>query len=706
MTEQSFLFKLGTMVAVFLGASVQAWAASPLDDAVGVWHFADTVNTADTASNLTVHGGVTLGVKLTDDEAAESLRRGGDGLVADFSAGGWLNAGLGTDARLAVTGRTLSCYLRLRSPSGVWDCPIFSRHGGHDQLAYNIFSIQNSLGAEVGTTRNQSVLQTLAPWSEMRDPATAATRWHDVVLRVNGAKLELFVDGRCADEDFMLGDLRTNPLPLIFGGEDDDGSGNVRDGFRGLLDTVAIWRRALDRDEIIQLSGGADRIDTRERTDRGNHESLQYWMPPNRYSVGDCMPFEADGVFHFMYLLDRGHHGAKNGLGAHQWVQATSTDLVHWTHQPFVVEIDQQNEGSICTGSVFYYMGKYYAFYANRSATYLTPQAERPDITGLLCLATSTDGIHFTKNPKSPIITLPNNYGVGTRDPVVFQDPETKQFHMYATTSHRGVGCWAHLSSENLDDWTLQDPIYAYRDGEPECPDWFQWGDRYYTIANHLNGYWRWSNTPTGPWEIPTGSNILMPGIINVPKTAPFGKDRRLICGWTREHGFGGHAIFHELTRRSDGTLGEKFVPEMIPATSDAMVSETNVADGETSWTVPCGDVRVRMRLAFPSEKRDSLRDVTFRYDTERMLRISPRSRSISLGQFRIENVDFSTGSFDVDLIIRDDLIDLCVNSDRTLTDTLPAAAERTFTLSTDADGSWSVSSIEVRPLEPQTRTP
>ncbi|MBR2583900.1 MAG: hypothetical protein IKE64_00520 [Thermoguttaceae bacterium] len=582
-------------------------------------------------------------------------------------------------------GDSRTYYVRVSDPEQKWSGTLLWRDEG--STPFILYGQPDCFIAEMGTTRNNRPLTTEIPHGEMASDSSV----HDLVLRINNrAKMEFFLDGRCYDEDFMLGDFFPSDAPIQVGSADFP--------FTGQILVVAIWDRALSDDEIASISG--DMADHRSRTDRGTGESLQYWMPPNHYGVGDCMPFYADGVFHFMYLLDKGHHSAKNGLGAHQWIQATSTDLVHWEHQGFVVEIDQQFEGSICTGSVFFHDGKYYAFYANRSAVYPSDDADSPVIKGILCRSVSDDGIHFVKDSK-PIFELPEGYGAGTRDPVVFQDPETELFHLYATTSFHGYGCWAHLVSADLEDWTLLDPVYTYKDGEPECPDWFRWGDRYYTIANHLNGYWRWSSSPTGPWDIPPCENILMPGIINVPKTAPFGPDRRIICGWTREHGFGGHAVFHELVRHDDGTLGEKFVPEMIPATGSPLALDAPGTQNQAAYTDLPGNYRMKAVIQYDPQKRDTLRNVVFNLGSK-SLTVSFCRRAITLGDFTIQKIDFSSGSMSLDLVICGDLADLCVDSDRTVTETLDPATTRNLTIDNPNAEEVNISALEIAPLAPQ----
>ncbi len=691
-----------TFFAVLL-FGVQAWGAAPtpFDDAVAVWHM-DGPDDVGGKNPLIVHGDVRFGVKLPESEAAASRERGGDGKVFRVSKGTYLSAGQGKNGALDLQGKTMSLAVRLQVPRGDWDFPIIAKHGGHEHLAYNLYAAKEWIGCEIGTTRNKGFITATVAFDDLLPHGKGRTAWHDVVCRVNGAKLEMFVDGRCVNEDFMLGELRQNDQPLLIGGES-YGDENIKTGFEGLIDHVAIWNRALSDDEILFLSGGRKNADLRERTDRGiPNESLQYWRPPNNYFVGDCLPFydEKSGVFHFAYLLDKGHHGAKNGLGAHQWAQATSTDLVHWTHQPMLLPITEQWEGSICTGSVFIHDGVYYAFYATRAVSDVpAPDGKKYQGEFVGC-ATSTDGIHFTKQQPNPLVVLPRDQGYSGagRDPVVFRNERDGLFHMYVTSNVKGNGCWAHLTSNDLKKWDLQRPVFS-GGGDPECPDWFQWGDKYYLIVNWGNGFYRVSDSPTGPWEKPCGADMLMPGIPRVPKTAAFKDGRRIICGWTDERGFGGHAVFHELLRNADGTLGEKFVPEMIPPTKEPVVSEKILSNENKTFSDLPPNYRLRAVLAFDPESRDSLPEWTLQYHSDARLRIVPAERAIYLGKRKLERVDFSPGFLSLDMIVSGYLVDLCINDSRTITESIQETDGREVSLHGESP-EYRVESLEISPLK------
>ncbi|MDO4629144.1 MAG: LamG-like jellyroll fold domain-containing protein [Planctomycetia bacterium] len=679
----------------------------PYPDAVALWDFEtleDQRAQDGNVSRLQAFGDVEIGVP------SESSM---NGYVARFSGKGWLSAGQGAGDELNLHGSNMTIFVRLRLGTISGSYPILSKHGGHANMAYNIFAFPDYIGTEIGTTGNgytrkitdesassstqatrtvftRRPLSGRALFSEMEYPETVLERWHEVVVRVNEAKMELFVDGRCVDEDFVVGELAQNSVPLLFGAQDTGNGGpdaahpeTLQNGFIGEMDTVAIWNRCLTDEEIMLMTAyasGQDSVDMRERTDRGNGESMQYWIPPNSYFVGDCMPFYQDGVFHCLYLLDKGHHSAKNGKGAHQWIQATSTDLVNWMHQPFVVPITEQNEGSICTGSVFYHKGKYYAFYANRSM----------DRGGILESSVSDDGIYFTKQP-GPLVEMPEGYSGSLRDPVVFVNPDDGLCHMYATTSYRGRGCLAHLVSADLKTWDLRNPIYLRaNDSEPECPDWFKMGDYYYLVTQHE---YRYSRSPLGPWLKPAANSSLMAGMVNVPKTAPYGENRRITVGWTRQFGFGGAVVFHEVIQLPDGQLGTRFVPEMMPKTDAPTL---NILNGETPrdtknarrvWenALP-REFRLELEVTFDPETVQELLDYTIELGNGKKITLIPACNAVQIDNEMIPDVDFSTGSLTIDLFVKRDLCDVCVQNTRCFTAILPEEETRTLTITDNSE--------------------
>ena len=120
------------MVLLAAGTGRSVAADAPFGDAIAVWHMADLNDAAGKNSPLVAKGNVKCGIQLEGAEREASLRRGGDGCVAQFD-GGWLDAGQGAEGELNLTGQAMTMALRLRSPSGTWGCPLMAKHGGARQ---------------------------------------------------------------------------------------------------------------------------------------------------------------------------------------------------------------------------------------------------------------------------------------------------------------------------------------------------------------------------------------------------------------------------------------------------------------------------------------------------------------------------------------------------------------------------------------------
>ncbi len=292
-------------------------------------------------------------------------------------------------------------------------------------------------------------------------------------------------------------------------------------------------------------------------------KNIQNWSPVGlNTGVGDCMPFSHAGIFHLFYLFDRRGHASKWGLGAHQWAHLSTTDLLTWQQHPLAIAIDEQFEGSICTGTLIFHDGLYYAYYAVRMSDG-TPAK--------LSWSVSSDGIHFEKTGQSFTLTAPYE-PVSARDPLVFQDA-TGQFHLLITTSLLGSdsdstsqGCLAHLTSVDLQSWQQQAPFWVLEGNEqPECSDYFHFNGWYYLIYSiYGTAHYRMAQTPFGPWIKPE-NDILGYKECRVPKTAIFQGNRIMIAGFVAfpNAGYAGEVILYEALQNADGTLSFVTPPEL-----------------------------------------------------------------------------------------------------------------------------------------------
>ncbi|MCB1127940.1 MAG: glycosyl hydrolase, partial [Verrucomicrobiae bacterium] len=443
----------------------------------------------------------------------------------------------------------------------------------------------------------------------------------------------------------------------------------------------------------------------------------EFWKPRGNAAVGDCMPFFDGERWHLYYLVDRHAHRSKWGLGAHQWAHASTTDLVHWEHHPMAVPITDEKEGSICTGSVFLDGGEYRAWYAVRSID----GSPAP-----LGYASSRDGVHFTKSEWSQTLTAPYT-GASARDPHVFQDPRDGLFHMLVTTSQADVagndrGCLAHLISRDLQTWKQQPPfIVPGLPGEPECCEWFEWNGWYYLVfSNGGIARYRMSRHPLGPWIAPAVS-AFDGNRCNVMKSAPWHDHRRIGAAFLPRAGGGyaGNVVFRELVQQADGTLTTRFVPELMPKTGEPLRLQPVLP--EAGPTTPAGGFVVRSDTAqsaiafngLPHDLHLTVRlrpaagvtalGIAFRgADDDKLvpiLRLLPVQRRIEVtGEATLTDVEGLGAEVALELYLKDDMLDVCLNGRRTLSSRVPPAAGDRLAFFSEG-GETRVEALEVRPL-------
>jgi beta-fructofuranosidase len=518
------------------------------------------------------------------------------------------------------------------------------------------------------------------------------TKAHPLLLRYRGYSLDLFCDGVLVDQEW--------PMGTIVG--TDIASAAVRFPVRQL----GIGNIAVSDEQISNGNGGSEEVAKRADMMFGvEPQQVQYSWPRGwNTNAGDAMPFFHDGVFHLFFLFDRRQHRSKWGLGAHQWVHIASTDLVHWKHYDQALTIEHEWEGSICTGSVFFHQGKYYAFYASRM----------PDRSERLGMAESQDGIHFRKivptpfaEPSAPFLHGPN------RDPFVFQ--AGGKFHMLVTAAipaqddSGAQGALEHLASSDLSSWSVSSspflvPGYT---AQPECSTLFKWGSWYY-LTFGIDGatHYRMARAPTGPWLTPKVDILDSPEAM-VMKSATFKNNRRIIVGFLqRNNRFGGNLIFRELVQRNDGSLGTKIPPEMTFRGSPIRTPHTLHLDSANPLArIEDQGSRVRVKATFRSSDSSTpfgigiggenglgAEQLVIDTGAKRVLWLTSAGES---KRSQIDGVDGLNAPLTVDITVNDTLVDVTINGQRTLIHRLSAIENHSFvffTKGSDVD----VSNIEL----------
>lgn len=550
------MWMIACVAGFWAGCCVPAMApATPLKGAAFAWHMADGANVAGAAGGLKAHGAVTLGVELDGPDREASLARGGDGRVARID-GGYL--ALADDAQLKIDPRRWTVAIRMRDPEGSWRYPILGSYGSDRQASIALRAVDGSKEPMTDRTFTGGEVPTIYSWMfrpggprsvpgstsllelvwGAREPSAARVRrirdmqpgrtwpnplqqdvlnavmkpcfpvgligpteWHDIVASMTGPKLQLWIDGVLVDEEFPVGTTRDRTLPfLIAAGQE---NGELRAGFKGLIDHVAVWDRPLTPDEIAALSGGPDAARKRELAILGDESpSMQYFRPcGHNRKAGDCIPYwdPRAETFRLYYLILRRNMHSKwdGGHGGLEIWQASTKDLKAWTHHPVTIPITEQWEAWNGTGAVAFHDGKYHWYYP-------TPCYEEELGFGGIQRAVSDDGVHFAKTGPHPFI--PGG------DCEVFRDKDGL-FHMIkAGPEQRGKGkplrdktlvAWvrvADLDQKGGSALTIEHPDGAQFDGMVygECAPrrWMPGSDRHQRTPRPQTA---WAEENAGP---------------------------------------------------------------------------------------------------------------------------------------------------------------------------------------------------------------
>lgn len=550
-------------------------------------------------------------------------------------------------------------------------------------------------------------------------------RWHDVVVRFKGPNLELFVDGVLMDEDWPHGELFQFTGPFLIGAGYKDGQ--LTGGFHGQIGEAALWNRALSDDEIAFLSGGRAEVARRDVEIHGPESTAVQYGRPRGYNafVGDCMPFWDGERLHVYYIFVRRHLFSKWLAVGGSFNHVSTKDLVHWEQHPPALTITDPTECALGTGQFIFRDGKYHLFYVQHGRRIKWKDA--PYQGDKILLATSTDGIHFQKHPR-PVAVM--EYLTGNdMNPSVWPDETGRRWFM-------NVSGLKQFSSTDLATWRETAELPWLREGTffpgAICTSYFHWNGWYY-FCNP--GLYRKSREPmeAGRWETIDRADLIVGGIC-VPEAVEFRDNRRLWVGFG-EGAYGQELVIRELVQNPDGTLGTKWPEEMIPPSGKPLPLAFAPLRGEA--TEDAGAIHVRAREGFavgmltglPPNVRISLRirpgagvkqfGLTVRgrgdYEDGCELQFEPGRKLAQYGapdhggmgkEFVgdpegfgcITNLPGLDRPFQLDLIVKDDFVDACIDNRRAVFRRQYARGDRLFFFVNR--GEVVFEDISVRPLE------
>jgi beta-fructofuranosidase len=263
----------------------------------------------------------------------------------------------------------------------------------------------------------------------------------------------------------------------------------------GLLRDVQVINGALSRSalrEIVNVSrpkGSPDlQINGRWCVD-DPQRPICHAQPPRAWTNEPHGLIHWGGRYHLFYQ--------KNPDGPYwsrlNWGHMTSPDLLTWTEMPVALTPELPYESKGCwSGSVIDHEGKLTLVYTGVD-----------DVKAGISIASSEDGVHFTKYAGNPVIPSPPKPGVylDFRDPFIWREGDV--YYLIVGSGVKDVGGTALLyRSNDLIAWEYLKQLYTgqMESSGPffEMPIFVKDGDRHALIVSELPGrasYW------VGSWK-------------------------------------------------------------------------------------------------------------------------------------------------------------------------------------------------------------
>ncbi|WP_179134429.1 glycoside hydrolase family 32 protein [Oceanobacillus timonensis] len=317
--------------------------------------------------------------------------------------------------------------------------------------------------------------------------------------------------------------------------------------------------------------------DTKHEQKEASYRLHYHFMAPTGWLNDPNGLIQHNGVYHLFYQFNPySYH-----WGAMHWGHATSRDLVNWKHEPVALAPSEPYEYDETKSEMGCFSGSA-VMNGDVMMLFYTGHLEGHDPKEVQAIATSTDGIHFTKHAANPVINgSPEGLSDEFRDPKVWKHGEL--WYMVVGTAVGHDGAVALYKSSNLIDWEYVG-IAAKSDGTQgdmwECPDLFPLGDKYVLMTSPMNTDRGKSTVMVGSMDydkgvfIPESQHEIDYGIdFYAAQTFEDEKGRRILFAWMdfpftefpskTDKWSGAMTIPRELTLGKDGYVRSQPVPEL-----------------------------------------------------------------------------------------------------------------------------------------------
>ncbi|WP_042959315.1 glycoside hydrolase family 32 protein [Erwinia tasmaniensis] len=179
------------------------------------------------------------------------------------------------------------------------------------------------------------------------------------------------------------------------------------------------------------------------------------------------------GLYHAFYQ----HHPYDENWGPMHWGHMTSRDMIHWQHQPIALAPGDEYDRDGCfSGCAVEDNGVLTLIYTGH--VWLKQPGDDSAIREVQCIATSTDGINFSK--QGVILTPPEGI-MHFRDPKVWRQ-DNRWYMVVGARTQDNIGQVLLYSADSLYQWQFE-RVLAKADSHSgymwECPDFFPLGDKF-----------------------------------------------------------------------------------------------------------------------------------------------------------------------------------------------------------------------------------
>jgi len=221
---------------------------------------------------------------------------------------------------------------------------------------------------------------------------------------------------------------------------------------------------------ITRASKAIDRL--KKNVPNDPHRLNYHFMGPASWINDPNGLIYFKGEYHLFYQLHP--YSAKNG--SKHWGHAKSKDLVYWEHLPIALAPIEDYERHGCfSGTAVNNHGIFTLIY---TGNVILETGEKKQVQ---CIATSTDGLVFTKHRSNPVITdFPKEGSADFRDPKVWRHQD--KWYMAVGSGKDGKANALLYTSDDLISWDYVGKMTESKNSRQgiiwNCPYFFRFGGK------------------------------------------------------------------------------------------------------------------------------------------------------------------------------------------------------------------------------------